>query len=203
MSGYIPTNLISITDGQVYLSPTLFELGVLPAVDVGQSVSRVGGAAQRPAYRTVAGPLKLAYSQFEELERFARFGTRLDEITTHAIEHGRRIRECLKQSESQPLSLLEQIVVLLAVSAGLFDTVPLDRMVEAEMALREASTRLAPDLAGRLTNDILGDDDQRTVLAVAAKVLAPFQRAPPAPAPLPTAKAVPAPAAARTSSDRP
>jgi F-type H+-transporting ATPase subunit alpha len=101
MSGYIPTNLISITDGQVYLSPVLFELGVLPAVNVGQSVSRVGGEAQRPAYRAVAGPLKLAYSQFEELESFARFGTHLDEATARAIDHGRRIRECLKQPESQ------------------------------------------------------------------------------------------------------
>jgi F-type H+-transporting ATPase subunit alpha len=79
ISAYIPTNLISITDGQIYLSPSLFELGILPAVDVGKSVSRVGGAAQRAAYRAVAGTLKLAYSQFEELESFARFGTRLDE----------------------------------------------------------------------------------------------------------------------------
>ena len=203
MSGYIPTNLISITDGQVYLSPALFELGVLPAVDVGQSVSRVGGEAQRPAYRAVAGPLKLAYSQFEELERFARFGTRLDEPTARAIEHGRRIRECLKQAESQPWSLLEQIVVLLALSTGLFDSVPLDRMVEAEEALRTASTRLASDLAGRLTTGILGDGDRRTVLAIAATALAPFQRAPTAPAALSAANAVPAPAAPPTPGDRP
>jgi F-type H+-transporting ATPase subunit alpha len=79
ISAYIPTNLISITDGQIYLSPSLFELGVLPAVDVGKSVSRVGGKAQRAAYRAVAGDLKLAYAQFEELETFARFGARLDE----------------------------------------------------------------------------------------------------------------------------
>jgi F-type H+/Na+-transporting ATPase subunit alpha len=172
MSGYIPTNLISITDGQVYLSPTLFELGVLPAVDVGQSVSRVGGEAQRPAYRAVAGPLKLAYSQFEELESFARFGTRLDEATTRTIEHGRRIRECLKQPESQPLSLLEQIVVLLAASAGLFDPVPLERMAEAEAALREASSKLAPDLADRLAADKLSDGDRGAVLAFATAALA-------------------------------
>ena len=103
LAAYIPTNLISITDGQIYLSPTLFELGSLPAIDVGQSVSRVGGAAQRAAYRTVAGDLKLSYSQFLELETFARFGTRLDEPTRRVIEHGRRIRECLKQRESQAL----------------------------------------------------------------------------------------------------
>jgi len=182
MSGYIPTNLISITDGQVYLSPTLFELGVLPAVDVGQSVSRVGGEAQRPAYRAVAGPLKLAYSQFVELEGFSRFGTRLDEATARAIEHGRRIRECLKQPESKPLSLLEQIVVLLALSTGLFDLVPLERMPDAESAVREASTGLAPDLAARLITDKLSDGDRSAVLAVATAALAPFHPAPPTPA---------------------
>src|ERR1700734_1032552 len=114
ISAYIPTNLISITDGQVYLSPTLFELGILPAVDVGESVSRVGGAAQRAAYRAVAGTLKLAYSQFEELETFARFGTRLDESTRRTIEHGRRIRACLKQGEAAPVSESAQISLLLA-----------------------------------------------------------------------------------------
>ncbi len=85
ISAYIPTNLISITDGQIYLSPTLFELGILPAVDVGKSVSRVGGKAQRAAYRAVAGDLKLAYAQFTELESFAKFGTRLDD--THPQDH--------------------------------------------------------------------------------------------------------------------
>jgi F-type H+/Na+-transporting ATPase subunit alpha len=165
---------------------------VLPAVDVGQSVSRVGGEAQRPAYRAVAGPLKLAYAQFEELESFARFGTRLDETTARAIDHGRRIRECLKQSESQPLSLLEQIVVLLALSTGLFDSVALARMVDAEAALREASTRLAPDLAGRLITDELGDDDRRAVLEIAAKTLTSFQSGPPSPDLPPPAKAAPA-----------
>src|SRR5476651_2355512 len=118
ISAYIPTNLISITDGQIYLSPTLFELGILPAVDVGKSVSRVGGEAQRAAYRSIAGDLKLAYSQFEELETFARFGTRLDEGTRHSIEHGRRIRACLKQPEFAPVSVPAQIVILLALSAG-------------------------------------------------------------------------------------
>ena len=105
ISAYIPTNLISITDGQIYLSPSLFELGVLPAIDVGKSVSRVGGKAQRAAYRAVAGDLKLAYAQFEELETFARFGARLDETTRKIIEHGRRIRACLKQAECAPVSV--------------------------------------------------------------------------------------------------
>ena len=175
MSGYIPTNLISITDGQVYLSPTLFELGILPAVDVGKSVSRVGGAAQRAAYRAVAATLKLAYSQFEELESFARFGTRLDESTRQIIEHGRRIRECLKQTESQPLSVQEQILILLALAAGLFDRVPLDAMPSAEQALRNASVELSTDVLGRFMTDKLSDADRKAALEVAAKALTSFQ----------------------------
>src|SRR6202044_21979 len=131
ISAYIPTNLISITDGQVYLSPTLFELGIMPAVDVGKSVSRVGGQAQRAAYRAVAGDLKLAYSQFEELETFSRFGAHLDEATRKIIEHGRRIRACLKQPEFSPVSVPAQIAVLLALTAELFDQVPLEQMTEA------------------------------------------------------------------------
>ena len=175
MSAYIPTNLISITDGQIYLSPTLFELGILPAVDVGKSVSRVGGAAQRPAYRAVAGTLKLAYSQFEELEAFARFGTRLDDSTRHVIDHGRRIRACLKQPESQPVSLCEQIVVLLALAASLFDRVPLENMPDAERALRRAIANIPADIAGRFATDKLSDADRQATLEFATNVLTPFQ----------------------------
>jgi F-type H+/Na+-transporting ATPase subunit alpha len=179
ISAYIPTNLISITDGQIYLSPTLFELGVLPAVDVGESVSRVGGAAQRAAYRAVAGSLKLAYSQFEELEAFARFGTRLDDSTRQIIDHGQRIRACLKQSESQPVALLEQIAVLLALAAGLLDRVPLDKLPDAERALRAATRDIPADVTARFTTaDKLSDADRKAALDVAVKALAPFQSVP-------------------------
>ena len=175
ISAYIPTNLISITDGQIYLSPTLFELGVLPAVDVGQSVSRVGGAAQRAAYRAVAGDLKLSYSQFEELESFSRFGTRLDDSTRKIIEHGRRIRECLKQPESRPVSLTDQLAVLLALAAGLFDSIPLDKVSDAEHALRQATTSLAAEVVDRLTSaSNLSDIDRKAVLDIATISLAPF-----------------------------
>jgi F-type H+-transporting ATPase subunit alpha len=191
ISAYIPTNLISITDGQIYLSPTLFELGILPAVDVGKSVSRVGGAAQRAAYRSVAGDLKLAYSQFEELETFARFGTRLDDSTRRIIDHGRRIRACLIQPESQPVSMVEQIAVLLALTAGLFDPLPLERVAEAEKALRSAAAGIAPDVAGRFSSaDKLSDSDRKVVIDIANRALAPFQRAPD---PKPAANDVPAP----------
>ena len=179
ISAYIPTNLISITDGQIYLSPTLFELGVLPAVDVGKSVSRVGGAAQRAAYRAVAGDLKLAYAQFEELETFARFGARLDEETRKIIEHGRRIRACLKQPELAPVSVPEQITVLLALTANLFDNVPIDQMKGAGQAVREAAAALPAEVGARFeTAAKLNDEDKETIVEIAGKALVPFQPQP-------------------------
>jgi F-type H+/Na+-transporting ATPase subunit alpha len=176
ISAYIPTNLISITDGQVYLSPSLFELGVLPAVDVGKSVSRVGGKAQRPAFRAVAGDLKLAYAQFEELESFARFGARLDEATRTIIEHGQRIRACLKQHESTPMSVPAQIAVLIALTEKLFDPVALDRMSDAENALYEAAANIPAELCARLATDAkFSDEDRNTILELARGALARFQ----------------------------
>ena len=189
ISAYIPTNLISITDGQVYLSPTLFQLGILPAVDVGKSVSRVGGAAQRAAYRAVAGSLKLAYSQFEELEALAKFGTRLDDPTQKTIDHGQRIRACLKQSESHPVSMIEQIIVLLALTAGLFDPLPLDKVNDAERALQKATTDIPADVAERLTSsDQFSDDDRKKILEIAKRALASLQ---PVPAAKPATKPAP------------
>src|SRR5580658_10016141 len=177
ISAYIPTNLISITDGQIYLSPSLFELGVLPAVDVGKSVSRVGGQAQLAAYRAVAGGLKLAYAQFEELETFSKFGARLDADTRKNIEHGRRIRACLKQAEFSPLSVPAQIALLLALSAELLDLVPLNQMTEAEQALREAD--IPADVCGRFdTAEKLGDEDRKTIIEITRKSLARFQPKP-------------------------
>ena len=176
ISAYIPTNLISITDGQIYLSPSLFELGVLPAVDVGRSVSRVGGKAQRAAYRAVAGDLKLAYAQFEELETFARFGARLDEDTRKIIEHGRRIRACLKQPEFAPVSVPAQITLLLALTEKLFDPVPLDQMTNAEHALHKAALDIPLELCQRLEGAAkLNAEDRETIIHIARKSLARFQ----------------------------
>ena len=173
IAAYIPTNLISITDGQIYLSPTLFELGVLPAVDVGKSVSRVGGKAQRAVYRAAAGALKFAYAQFEELESFARFGAHLDENTRKLIEHGRRIRACLKQTESAPVSVPAQIAVLLALTADLFDGVPLERMPEAERLVREAADAMPDDLRARLEGvETLTDGDREAIVGLARRALA-------------------------------
>ncbi|MEP7140608.1 MAG: F0F1 ATP synthase subunit alpha, partial [Caldimonas sp.] len=174
----------SITDGQIYLSPLLFELGVLPAVDVGKSVSRVGGKAQLVSFRAVAGDLKLTYAQFEELESFSRFGARLDDATRKTVEHGKRLRACLKQPQFEPVAVPAQIAVLLALTAGLFDTVPLSRMAEAQRAVQAAAARLPAPLRERLAGaDKLSDEDRQamTDLAGAAlKALSPKQDAKPA-----------------------
>jgi F-type H+-transporting ATPase subunit alpha len=179
MAAYIPTNLISITDGQVYLSPTLFELGVLPAVDVGQSVSRVGGKAQCAAYRSLTGALKLAYAQFEELESFIRFGARPDAANLAVLAHGARIRACLQQPEGAPLPVICQLAVLVALGDGLFDTVALARMPAAETAVRTAALALPLDLQARCTGALAMTAADRAALAGACvEALAPFQAPP-------------------------
>jgi F-type H+-transporting ATPase subunit alpha len=173
ISAYIPTNLISITDGQIYLSPTLFHKGMLPAIDVGKSVSRVGGKTQYPAFRSVAGDLRLSYSQFEELETFARFATRLDEDTRKIIEHGRRVREILKQAERRPLRSSEQMAVLKAVNAGLLDDLPLSKVSDAEMAIQQGILNSLPDLCKRLDDGENLDDAQwQQLLEVAGSAVA-------------------------------
>ncbi|MGD2075037.1 MAG: alternate F1F0 ATPase, F1 subunit alpha [Gammaproteobacteria bacterium] len=172
ISAYIPTNLISITDGQIYLSPVLFHKGLLPAIDVGKSVSRVGGKTQYPAYRAVAGDLRLSYSQFEELETFARFATRLDEDTRATIEHGRRVREVLKQPEHRPLRAAEQMAVLKAVNAGLLDALALDKVGEVERRIQQRVLEALPELCERMeAGEPLDDEAWQRVLDVAREAL--------------------------------
>ena len=136
LSAFIPTNLISITDGQIYLSPKLYQKGNLPAVKIGSSVSRVGGKTQIPTYRQITSALKLTYSQFEELESFASFGTRLDESTKKTLERGKRIREVLNQAQYEPIEVTEQIGILLSVTSGTLDSVPLEKIKKAEDIIR-------------------------------------------------------------------
>lgn len=128
LSAYIPTNLISITDGQIYLDPTLFYENQKPAIDVGKSVSRVGGKAQAAVVKPLAERLRLDYAQFLELEVFTRFGTLVDERTRRVIEHGRRIRAVFAQPQYGPLSVGEQTALLLALAERLLDDVPLERI---------------------------------------------------------------------------
>lgn len=121
LSAYIPTNLISITDGQIYLSPRLVRKNQFPAVDIGLSVSRVGGKAQYRAFRDVAGNLRVTLSQFEELEDFARFGTRLDDDTRLRLRRGASVRASLRQPERDPVPAVQQLLILMAAMSGLFD----------------------------------------------------------------------------------
>jgi F-type H+/Na+-transporting ATPase subunit alpha len=172
ISAYIPTNLISITDGQIYLSPELYRKGHLPAVDVGKSVSRVGGKTQLPAYRLVAGDLRLSYSQFEELESFSRFGTRLDEETRKTLERGRRVREVLKQPQYQPMPVSDQIAVLLAVNEGVFDDIPVNEIENASRKIRDRVQGERPDQVKRIeSGEKLEDADIQSLLKTARKAL--------------------------------
>jgi len=137
IAAYIPTNLISISDGQIVLDADLFNRGTKPAVNVGQSVSRVGGAAQTAAMRAVASELRLELAQFEEVARFARFGTEVDEATRRQIQRGQRLRAVLRQPAHQPLSLASQVVVLLAVIEGYLDAIAPEEVPAFESGLRD------------------------------------------------------------------
>lgn len=164
ISAYIPTNLISITDGQIYLSPDLFEKGQLPAVDIGASVSRVGGKVQLPAFRAVAGNLRLMYSQFEELETFARFGTQMDDKTRRKLTRGLRVREVLKQREHHHLAVPEQIAALLAATEGLFDEIEPEEVTAAEEQVQHAVRDQCPDICGAIEAGEKLTDDYRDAL---------------------------------------
>jgi F-type H+-transporting ATPase subunit alpha len=146
ISAYIPTNLISITDGQIYLDPRLFYEDQKPAVDVGRSVSRVGGKTQAPVLKSLSESLRLDYAQFLELEIFTRFGTMVDERTRKVIEHGRRIRAVLAQRQFAPLALGEQVALLCALGDGVLDDVPLERIEAFRSALGAWLAEHCPDI---------------------------------------------------------
>jgi F-type H+-transporting ATPase subunit alpha len=135
VSAYIPTNVISITDGQVYLEPSLFFSGIRPAINVGLSVSRVGGAAQVKAMKQVAGRLKLELAQYRELAAFAQFGSDLDKGTQAQLERGVRLVEILKQPQFEPRTLAQQVAILFAGTRGFLDKYPVDKLKEYEPQL--------------------------------------------------------------------
>ncbi len=142
ISAYVPTNVISITDGQIFMETNLFYQGIRPAISVGLSVSRVGGSAQTKAVKSVAGTLRLSLAQFRELAAFAQFSTDLDEETKQRIERGQRLTELLKQPQYSPMSVWEQTSILLAANEGAFDTVPVKHIKAAQESLL---TRLKQD----------------------------------------------------------
>ncbi len=167
MTAYIPTNLISITDGQIYLEPKLFYEGQKPAVNVGISVSRVGGATQAKAIKTLADSLKLDYAQFLELEVFTRFGGMVDDRTARKIAHGRRLRAILKQTEYAPLPLSLQVTLLLAVAQGRLDDVPLDEVAGIRATLAKRLPAELPRIAAEIDQSAtLSDEDRKDLLAL-------------------------------------
>lgn len=163
ISAYIPTNLISITDGQIYLNADLFDQNIRPAIDVGLSVSRVGGAAQREIMREISSEIKLTLAQYEEVERFARFGAEVDAATRRQMTHGERLREVLNQDAYKPLSLPRQVLILYAAGEGYLGDVPLERIADFEQELWDYAQRNYSDLIDRIDgagglDDELEDD---------------------------------------------
>lgn len=167
ISAYIPTNVISITDGQIFLETDLFYQGIRPAISAGLSVSRVGGAAQTKAVKSVGGNLKLGLSQFRELASFAQFGSDLDDATKSQIDRGRRLTELLKQAQYQPMGIWEQFVSIHAVTSGLFDEVDPERIKEAQTSLL---TKLWTDHKAEMRELNKGDKPSDDTLELIDKV---------------------------------
>ncbi len=153
ISAYIPTNLISITDGQIVLDTDMFNRGIKPAVDAGDSVSRVGGKAQTPAMREVSGRLRLDLAQYESVSRFARFGTEVDEATRQQIQRGQRLQKALTQPPHQPRSLAAQILILLAVAEGVLDDIETERVMAFEERLVTMFEKKYPGLYAQLDRE--------------------------------------------------
>ena len=175
LAGYIPTNLISITDGQLYLDPKLFNADHKPAVDVGRSVSRVGGKTQAPALRALAESLRLEYAQFEELEVFSRFGAIVDPRTQQAIRRGRRIRQALTQPEHRILTLAEEVALLLALNEGQLDRLEITDVHRFKGRLGLWLQSHASDIAATVNQTGQLDDVGRTrLLAVLSELAAQF-----------------------------
>ncbi len=169
ISAYIPTNVISITDGQIFLETNLFYQGVRPAISVGLSVSRVGGAAQSKAIKAVGGGLKLSLAQFRELASFSQFSTDLDDDTRQTIERGQRLTELLKQPQYSPKSIWEMYCALLAVSSGSFDKVPLEKIKPAEGVLLNQLKTKHKKLVDEINKGAKPTDDQNEQVLKVAK----------------------------------
>ena len=172
VSAYIPTNVISITDGQGFLSSDLFNSGLRPAINVGISVSRVGGAAQTKAIKKIAGTLKLELAQFDELAAFSQFASDLDAATQQQLSRGKRLRELLKQSQFSPLNLAEQVAIVYAGVKGLIDEVPVEEVVQFSRELREYLKSNKPDFISKIqTEKVLSPEAETTLKEAIAEVV--------------------------------
>ena len=176
VSAYIPTNVISITDGQIFLETNLFNSGIRPAINVGISVSRVGGSAQIKSMKKVAGTLKLDQAQFRELEAFAKFGSDLDAATKLTIERGRRNLEILKQPQYSPVSVEEQVAIIYAATNGLLDNVPVTEVKTFEKDFLRTMRAQHNDVLNALKAGKLDDEITNTIKQVAREVSAKYKK---------------------------
>jgi F-type H+-transporting ATPase subunit alpha len=172
ISAYIPTNVISITDGQIFLETNLFYQGIRPAISVGLSVSRVGGNAQTKAVKSVAKGLRVDLAQFRELAAFSQFSTDLDADTRHRIERGQRLTELLKQPQFSPLAVWEMFSVLYAATEGAFDKVPLDKVKTAEANLLRELKNEQKKLVTELNKGGAPDDKAKAIILDTAQKVA-------------------------------
>ena len=175
VSAYIPTNVISITDGQIFLETNLFNSGIRPAINVGISVSRVGGNAQIKSMKKVAGTLKLDQAQFRELEAFAKFGSDLDASTKLTIERGRRNLEILKQPQFSPVKVEDQVAIIYAATTGLLDRVPVNKVREFEQNFNRVMNTQHKDALNALKAGKLDDATTTTIKAVVKDLAASYQ----------------------------
>ena len=166
VSAYIPTNVISITDGQIFLESDLFYSGIRPAINAGISVSRVGGNAQIKAMKKVAGPLRLNLAQFRELEAFAEFGSELDAASLAQLERGRRVVEVLKQDQFSPVNVGEQVVAIFAVTEGHMDSVPIGEIEDFEAGLLDFVRTRHPEFLDRIASTGELPDEEALVAAI-------------------------------------
>jgi F-type H+-transporting ATPase subunit alpha len=164
VSAYIPTNVISITDGQVFLSSDLFNSGLRPAINVGISVSRVGGAAQTKAIKKIAGKLKLELAQFDELAAFSQFASDLDAATQAQLARGKRLRELLKQAQFSPLLLAEQVAIVYAGTKGLLDELPVQDITSFVRELREYLKTSKPEFINAIQSEKKMSEESEAIL---------------------------------------
>ena len=169
VSAYIPTNVISITDGQIFLDTDIFNSGIRPAINVGISVSRVGGSAQIKAMKQVAGSLRLDLAQYRELAAFAQFGSDLDKATAAALTRGEHMTELLKQNQYSPMNVIDQVISIFAGSNGFLDDLPLDKVLEFEKQLLQDIHTNHADIFDTLSKEKKISDDTRAALKDAIK----------------------------------
>jgi F-type H+-transporting ATPase subunit alpha len=174
ITAYIPTNVISITDGQIFLESDLFNSGVRPAINVGISVSRVGGSAQVKSMKKVAGTLKLDQAQYRELEAFSKFGSDLDAVTLNVIEKGRRNVEILKQNQNDPFKVEDQIAIIYAGSANLLKDVPVDKVKAFEASFLQELKKNHKKLLSELRSGKISDKEMDQLKTVSEKIAKTF-----------------------------